>query len=141
MNKTRSSTESLLRNVSSLGIHSLFLTVDAPCAGKREADERVKSADAESLNTPMAGAGTHNDKTGGGLARMMGGYIDDRLSWHDLKWLRGVWKGRIVLKGIMGAKDAKRAVEEGVNGIVLRYIFNYLIHPIHHHMLSLRFLP
>lgn len=96
------------------------MTVDAPVPGKREADERVRAD--ESLSTPMSGARAVNDKTGGGLGRIMGSYIDDRLNWNDLGWLRRVWKGRIVIKGIMGAADAKRAAKEGMDGIVLRYL-------------------
>lgn len=69
----------------------------------------------------MSGATAFNDKHGGGLGRIMGSYIDNRLNWNDLSWLRRIWKGKIVLKGIMGAADAKRAAKEGVDGIVLRY--------------------
>lgn len=120
VNKNRSSTESLLQHVYSLGIRSIFVTVDAPAAGKREADERVRAD--ETLNTPMSGATAVNDKTGGGLGRIMGSYIDDRLNWNDLGWLRRIWKGKIVLKGIMGAADAMKAATEGMDGIVLRYL-------------------
>ena len=33
-----------------------------------------------------------------------------------------MWKGKLVMKGIQGAADAKRAVDAGVDGIVVRYI-------------------
>lgn len=89
-------------------------------AGKREADERVRAD--ETMRTPMSGTTAVNDQTGGGLARTMGTYIDDGLCWDDLVWLRRHWKGKVVLKGIMGAEDAKRAAREGVDGIVLRYV-------------------
>ncbi|TAQ91013.1 hypothetical protein B7494_g604 [Chlorociboria aeruginascens] len=42
VNKDRSSSEQLLKRVWDLGIRVLFLTIDAPVPGKREADERVK---------------------------------------------------------------------------------------------------
>lgn len=102
------------------------MTVDAPAAGKREADERVRAD--ETLNSPMSGATAANDKLGGGLGRIMGSYIDDRLNWNDLSWLRRIWKGKIVLKGIMGAADAKRSAKEGMDGIVLRYLDNVGFH-------------
>lgn len=107
----------LLGQVYSLGIRTIFLTVDAPVAGKREADERVKAD--ETLSTPMSGTKATNDKRGGGLGRVMGQYIDSRLSWDDLPWLKKVWKGKIVLKGVQGHMDAQRAVKEGIDGIVL----------------------
>lgn len=40
-------------------------------------------------------------------------------SWEDLNFLRKHWKGPIVLKGIQNVSDAKKAVEYGMNGIVV----------------------
>lgn len=99
------------------GISAVFVTVDAPVPGKREDDERV-TAD-ESLSTPMSGAKAKNDKKGGGLGRIMGSYIDASLNWDDLAWLRRSWKGKIVLKGVQSAADAKMAADAGVEGIIL----------------------
>jgi L-lactate dehydrogenase (cytochrome) len=120
VNKDRAASETLLRQVYALGIRTVFLTVDAPMAGKREADERVRAD--ETVSAPMSGTTAVNDGAGGGLARIMGTFIDDRLNWDDLVWLRGVWKGKLVLKGVMSAEDAMRAVQEGMDGIVLRFV-------------------
>jgi len=118
VNKDRPKTEALLAQLRSLDrIAAIFLTVDAPVAGKREADERVRAD--ESVSTPMSGAKAGNDKRGGGLGRIMGSYIDATLNWDDLAWLRRHWDGPIVIKGIQGAADAKRAMLEGVQGVVL----------------------
>ena len=38
-------------------------------------------------------------------------------TWADLKWIREIWKGPIVIKGVLTADDARRAVEEGVAAI------------------------
>ena len=67
----------------------------------------------------MSGARATNDKKGGGLGRIMGSYIDSSLDWDDLPWLRRSWTGKIVLKGIQNAEDAKRAADAGVDGIIL----------------------
>lgn len=125
MNKNRAASEALLQQVYSLGIRTIFLTVDAAVAGKREADERVRVD--ETIHAPMGKMTAANDRTGGGIARTMGTYIDDRLNWDDLVWLRKHWKGKVVLKGIMGAEDAKRAAQEGVDGITLRYDVIFLV--------------
>lgn len=69
---------------------------------------------------PMGQGKPINDKKGGGLGRITGGFIDESLNWGDLPWLRRHWKGKVVIKGIMGAEDAKMAVENEVDGIVLR---------------------
>ena len=119
VNRDRSKSEKLLHHVWNLGIRTIFLTVDAPVSGKREADERVRAD--ESLNTPMSSMTAINDKKGGGLGRNMGRYIDSSLSWEDLTWLKKVWKGKIVIKGVQTAADAKRAVQADLDGIVIRY--------------------
>lgn len=117
VNKDRKQSEELLRKVRGLGVTAVFLTVDAPVPGKREQDERVQAD--ESMSAPMSGAKAVNDKKGGGLGRIMGSYIDSSLNWDDLPWLRSVWDGKIVLKGIQGADDARMAAEAGVDGIIL----------------------
>ena len=43
----------------------------------------------------------------------------DALSWSDIAWIRGQWKGNLVLKGILRADDARRACAEGVDGIIV----------------------
>ncbi|MBV8332199.1 MAG: alpha-hydroxy-acid oxidizing protein, partial [Candidatus Eremiobacteraeota bacterium] len=40
-------------------------------------------------------------------------------SWEDLRWVRDVWKGPVVIKGVLTAEDARRAVEEGADAIVV----------------------
>jgi len=41
------------------------------------------------------------------------------LDWKDLEWLRGSWPGKLLVKGILHADDARRAVGAGCDGIVL----------------------
>jgi L-lactate dehydrogenase (cytochrome) len=117
VDKQREKSEALLRRVEALGIKGIFVTVDAPVTGKREADERIKAD--ESLMTPMSGAAAKNDAKGGSLGRLMGGYIDSSLSWKDIPWLRRSTTVPIVLKGVQTAMDAKRAADEGIDAIVL----------------------
>lgn len=45
--------------------------------------------------------------------------LADTLGWDDLKELRRRWSGRLILKGVLRADDARRAVEAGVDGIVV----------------------
>ena len=116
VNKDRAQTSKLLRSLPD-SVRAIFVTVDAATAGKREADERVRSD--ESLYTPMSGAKAKNDKKGGALGRIMGTYIDPSLNWEDLKWLRQETKLPIVVKGIMSVEDAVFCAEAGVDGIVI----------------------
>jgi isopentenyl diphosphate isomerase/L-lactate dehydrogenase-like FMN-dependent dehydrogenase len=41
------------------------------------------------------------------------------VSWADLKWIRELWKGPIVIKGILTAEDGERAADEGVAAVVV----------------------
>jgi L-lactate dehydrogenase (cytochrome) len=41
------------------------------------------------------------------------------VAWSDLRWIREVWKGPIVIKGVLTGDDARRAVDEGAEAIVV----------------------
>jgi L-lactate dehydrogenase (cytochrome) len=116
VNSERQKTEELLNKARNLGIKAIFVTVDAPIPGKREADERIS---AESFVSAMSGAVAKNDKKGGGLGRVMAQYIDSSLNWDDLAWIKRVSKLPVFLKGVQTAADAKLAAEHGCEGILL----------------------
>ncbi|KAB8233780.1 cytochrome b2 [Aspergillus alliaceus] len=120
VNRDRGESERLLRQAEESGIRGVFLTVDAPVAGKREADERVGVDGEEVVQTaPMTGAQGVSDAKGNGLGRTMGRYIDAGFTWEDLGWLRRATTLPIVLKGIQTAEDALMAMKYGVDGIVV----------------------
>jgi L-lactate dehydrogenase (cytochrome) len=41
------------------------------------------------------------------------------LSWGDMRWIRDLWRGPIVIKGVLSAADARRAIDEGATAIVV----------------------
>jgi L-lactate dehydrogenase (cytochrome) len=45
--------------------------------------------------------------------------FDPRLSWDDVAWIKARWGGRLILKGIMDADDARRAVASGADALVV----------------------
>jgi L-lactate dehydrogenase (cytochrome) len=67
----------------------------------------------------MSGVKAINDSKGGGIARVMGSFIDTSLSWTDIAWLRSCTDLPIVIKGIQTAEDARLALKHGVDGIVV----------------------
>lgn len=118
VNRDREKSANLLRQCSeNPNIKAIFVTVDAAWPGKREADERVKAD--ESLSVPMSPSKAQNDKKGGGLGRVMAGFIDPGLTWEDLKWVRAHTHKPLCLKGVMSADDARMAMEAGLDGILL----------------------
>lgn len=116
VNSDRSKTEELLRHARELGIKGIFVTVDAPVPGKREADERIA---AENVTAAISGAVASNDRKGGGLGRVMAKYIDSTLCWNDLNWIKEVSGLPLILKGIQTAADARMAMLCGADGILL----------------------
>lgn len=122
----------------------LVVTIDTPVAGLRERDVRNGTAQMLSnrlwsmlpylpqfLARPRWLAGFLAD---GGLMKfpnieLSGGpmpYADvgaaleqSAVCWQDLQWIRELWKGRLVIKGVHTGDDARRAVAEGADAIVV----------------------
>ena len=44
-------------------------------------------------------------------------HVRDGLNWEDIQWLRERWKGRLMIKGVLSAEDAKIANSIGLDGI------------------------
>ena len=45
--------------------------------------------------------------------------LDPTLSWQDIAWVKDIWQGPLVIKGIMDAEDADQAAGTGVDAIVV----------------------
>jgi L-lactate dehydrogenase (cytochrome) len=116
VNSDRSKSAEVLRAAKALGVRAVFVTVDAPVTGKREADERMA---ADNIASPISGAVSSNDKKGGGLGRLMASYIDSTLTWEDIPWIKETAGVPVVLKGVQTAADARKAVQYGADGILL----------------------
>jgi len=53
------------------------------------------------------------------LAAWTNEQFDPRLSWPDIAWVKEQWGGKLILKGIMDAEDARLAVASGADAIVV----------------------
>ena len=53
------------------------------------------------------------------LAAWTNEQFDPRLSWADVAWVRKQWDGKLILKGIMDADDARLAVQSGADALVV----------------------
>jgi 4-hydroxymandelate oxidase len=121
--KDRSATEALVRRVEAAGCRALVLTVDAPLLGRRERDVKNRFA-------LPAGLGIENMHAAGyaalpradgdsGLAAYVADLLDPSLTWSAVEWLRSITKLPVVVKGIVRADDASRAMEAGAAGVVV----------------------
>ncbi len=45
--------------------------------------------------------------------------FDPRLSWKDVEWIKRLWDGKLILKGVMDAEDARHAADCGADALVV----------------------
>lgn len=142
--KDREVTRSLVERARAAGYSALCLTVDVPDMGNRERDVRngfvvpprpTLSNVMDLLlhlgwvlrmtRSPRATFGNFIDtkalsrKDAVSVAGYTSRQFDQSVTWADLEWLRGLWSGPLVLKGITTAEDARRAVEHGAEAIIV----------------------
>lgn len=126
------------------GYSALILTIDTPVAGMRERDLRNGARElltrkpfemlphiGQFLARPRWLSAFFGD---GGLMQFPNVMLPDgpmlyadvgvmleqsTVTWRDLGWIRDIWKGPIVIKGIHTGDDARRAVDEGASAIVV----------------------
>ncbi|HEY2750260.1 alpha-hydroxy acid oxidase [Phenylobacterium sp.] len=134
----------LLDRAAGAGFTALFVTVDVPVRGNREAERRAGMTVPPTL-TPgrLLDVAVHpawwfnllrhkrisavhyaeGARTLSGAVeavRKQERYMQTDLDWNDLAWMRERWKGRLYVKGLMDPEDAARAVDViGANGVVV----------------------
>lgn len=114
VNSDRAITERIVKHAEKRGCKGLFITVDAPQLGRREKDMRSKFTDKGS--NVQSGQQTDNSQ---GAARAISSFIDPALSWKDIPWFQSITKMPIILKGVQRVEDVIKAIEHGVQGVVL----------------------
>ena len=97
-----------------VGFRALVLTVDLPVVGRRERDLRTGFAIPEGIEVPSMAAATTDWS---GAFRDI--EIDPTLSWRDLEELCSRYDVPVLVKGVLGAEDARLAVEHGAAGVVV----------------------
>jgi L-lactate dehydrogenase (cytochrome) len=144
--KDRGYAEDLMVRAQAVGCTTMVLTVDLPVIGQRYRDARNGiSGKIPPVKRLRRGADlfTHTkwvrDVALGGRpltfgnlekalpdARVPGdfqawvaGQFDPSVTWDDLAWLRQHWRGKIALKGILDADDARRALDHGVDAVIV----------------------
>lgn len=53
------------------------------------------------------------------LSQWIAGQFDASLSWKDVEWVRSLWPGKLIIKGILDPEDARLAVRAGADAIVV----------------------
>ncbi|KAK9374264.1 FMN-dependent dehydrogenase-domain-containing protein [Lipomyces chichibuensis] len=115
VNQDREITRKIVQHAEKRGCRALWITVDAPQLGRREKDMRSKY-DEQAANVQDDESAVDRSQ---GAARAISSFIDPALSWKDIPWFQSITKMPIVLKGVQRAEDAIKAVEFGVDAILL----------------------
>jgi L-lactate dehydrogenase (cytochrome) len=53
------------------------------------------------------------------LSQWIASQFDTSITWRDLEWVRALWPGKLILKGILDVEDARLAASAGVDAIVV----------------------
>ena len=132
----------LIKRAEVAGCSALFLTVDLPVNGQRHVDMRnglsvpprlTARTVFDVLRRPawawrilngkrrtFANIDGHLPGFGGvTLAAWTQQQFDQTVSWKDVEWIRSIWSGKLVLKGILDPEDAREALKTGADGIVV----------------------
>ena len=135
--KNRSDSLAVIKQAKDNGFEALVLTVDTPVVGLRYRDNRngLTVPPKIRINTVFAIARKPiwwlNLFTTGKLefaafrgwdkplSQLAGLIFDPATTMKDITWLRSVWKGPIIIKGIQSVEDAKAVAKLGVQGIIL----------------------
>lgn len=134
-----------IRRAKAAGFNALVVTIDTAVSGQRERDVRNGAKELTGGNfwqmLPYAGQILTRPRwlygflRDGGMMRFPNvvlptvgpmPYADvaaalehSTVAWEDLTWIRDLWNGPIVIKGVLTAEDARRALDAGCSAIVV----------------------
>jgi 4-hydroxymandelate oxidase len=114
----------LVRRAEAAGYGALVLTVDAPRVARRLRDVRNAFSipahiGAVNVAAPVMASTRRRGAGGSAIERHSREQFDPTITWADLPWLRERTRLPLVLKGILTAEDARRAVDAGIDAIVV----------------------
>lgn len=143
--RDRGIVQALLERAWAVGCRTLVFTIDLPVPGMRHRDPRngmslpglrpkllkisqILSRPGWIWNValrgkPMLFGNLHEQVPAARDLNAFRAFIDaqfdPRVTWMDIDWLRARWQGRILLKGILDAEDARAAAQSGADGLIV----------------------
>ncbi|MBA3519685.1 MAG: alpha-hydroxy-acid oxidizing protein [Rhizobiales bacterium] len=141
--KDRGFTRELADRARDAGYDALVLTIDNQLLGKRERDLRngfaipprfgvqgtlaaatkVKWLARMRTTLPRITFGNYVRTGEAGdiatLAGRMSSLLDPAMSWADVDWMRSIWDGPLLLKGVLHPAEAREAAERGLQGVIV----------------------
>ena len=140
--RDRGFNEALIDRAREARCHALVLTLDLPIQALRRRDAKnglavppriTPRTGWDMLSHPrwLIGALRSRRRTFGNLqsffprqgaatlAEWSNAQLDATMSWKDVAWVRSRWPGKLILKGILDADDARRACDSGLDALIV----------------------
>jgi L-lactate dehydrogenase (cytochrome) len=141
----RGAAEAAIERARQAGFSALFVTIDTPISGMRERDVRngVKELISGGLMQKIPFLPQVLSRPGWLLSFLLDGGMpplpnvvipgegpmplvdvnaalaSSTVTWQDLRWIRELWRGPVVIKGVLTGDDARRAIDEGAAAVVV----------------------
>jgi L-lactate dehydrogenase (cytochrome) len=144
--RDRSYAEELMQRATNVGAPVLCLTIDLAVVGARHRDVRnalggtpstwakirrgldIASHPGWIRDVPVGGKpltfgnlekAVPDARTPDQFREWVDAQFDPSVTWKDITWVREHWTGKLVVKGVLDPEDARRAVDAGVDGVVV----------------------
>jgi L-lactate dehydrogenase (cytochrome) len=141
----RGAAETAIERARAAGFSALFVTIDTCVSGMRERDFRngVKQLISGGLLEKIPFLSQVLTRPGWLLSFLVDGGVpplpnvvvpgegpmplvdvsaaleSSTVTWEDLHWIRDLWRGPVVVKGVLTGDDARRAIDEGASAVVV----------------------
>jgi L-lactate dehydrogenase (cytochrome) len=141
--KDRGFAKSLIERAAAAKCSALVLTIDLQVLGQRHADVKngmtvppeirirnvidIATKPRWALSALRGKRKTFGNLAGhvrgmenvNSLAQWIRGQFDPALSWKDVEWIRSLWPGKLIIKGVLDVDDARTAAKTGADAIVV----------------------
>src|SRR6516164_4947671 len=141
--RDREFSKDILTRAANAGCNTLVLTVDLQVLGQRHRDVRngmtvppeirlknvidIATKPGWALSILRGKSKTFGNLAGhvkgmenvNSLAQWTASQFDPALNWKDVEWIRSLWPGKLILKGILDVEDARTAAKVGAGALVV----------------------
>lgn len=115
----REFTERLIARAEAAGYRALVLTVDSPVNGVRNAEARAGFALPPHIRAVNLEGMRHPAPAPEGALLFGTPLLESATTWEDIAWLRSLTSMPLLLKGIVDPDDARRALDCGIDGLIV----------------------
>jgi L-lactate dehydrogenase (cytochrome) len=139
--KDKELTKAMIARAEAAGCDALVVTVDLPVAGRRERDlangltipPKINLRNALNVTSrpswlknyltgpsiTFQNYATDKDKPLADMARFISEQFDPSVTWDTIAWAKSIFKRPVLVKGILTAEDARRALQSGADGVIV----------------------